>query len=385
VLNKGRHSRGRAEALKPRRFAGRGRIATAAGIIIVLGVGSWQAYASLWTLRADRVGSKLVQQERARARQVAQSHGHGAALCSKPTPSTTAPPASAARGLLEIPTLGVVAPVLQGTGDGQLAVAVGHDPSSVWPGATGTAVFLAHDVSYFAHIDKLSIGDQIQYVTPCTTYTYKVSGHRVVPQGSPVYATPGRTILLGTCWPTDALWYTPYRLLVTATETSVVSNVHKDSVSTSGPPDLLSVPVPAALEAQGLTLSTNSILIGTMTAVGSPAKGWEQSPAPMDVEGAALKAYFAGVHSLAQDRSDWWRSIAPTATMPAALVGTQISQYLTRLDVAISVTGESPTSVQLSAEVGIAGGPHPGTYTMTVVESVSGSELTVSSWGLTPA
>ncbi len=295
------------------------------------------------------------------------------------------PPGAGARGLLEIPTLGVVAPVLQGTGDGQLAVAVGHDPYSVWPGAKGTAVFLAHDVSYFAHIDKLSVGDQIQYVTPCTTYTYKVSGHRVVPQGSPVYATPGRTMLLGTCWPTDALWYTPYRLLVSATETSVVSNVHRDSVSTSGPPDLLKVPVPAALEAQGLTLSTNSILIGTMTAVGSPAKGWEQSPAPMDVEGAALKAYFAGVHSLAQDRPDWWHSVAPGATMPAALVGTQISQYLTRLDVAISVTGESPTSVQLSAEVSIAAGPDPGTYTMTVVESVSGSELTVSSWRLAPA
>ena len=385
MLNKGRHSRGRPQGQQRRRFGGRGRIATAAGIVIVLGVGSWQAYASLWTLHSDRVGSKLVQHER--ARQVAVSHGHGVAACSKApsTTTTTSPPASAARGLLEIPELGVVAPVLQGTGDGQLAVAVGHDPYSVWPGAKGTAVFLAHDVSYFAHIDKLSIGDQIQYVTPCTTYTYKVSGHHVVPQGSPVYATPGRTILLGTCWPTDALWYTPYRLLVTAAETSVVTNVHKHSVKKSRLPDELRVPVPAALEAQGLTLTTNSILIGTMTATGSPAKGWEQSPAPMDVEGAALTAYFAGVHSLAQDRPDWWRSIAPTATMPAALVSTQISQYLTRLDVTISVTGESPTSVQLSAEVGIAGGPDPGTYTMTVVESVSGSELTVSSWHLTPA
>ena len=45
------------------------------------------------------------------------------------------------------------APVEEGTDDQELNVAVGHDPQSVWPGVDGAAVFLAHDVSYFVHLN----------------------------------------------------------------------------------------------------------------------------------------------------------------------------------------------------------------------------------------
>jgi sortase (surface protein transpeptidase) len=56
---------------------------------------------------------------------------------------------------LEIPSLGVRAPVLQGLSDSVLNVAAGHDPASPWPGDVGESIIEAHDVSYFARISAL--------------------------------------------------------------------------------------------------------------------------------------------------------------------------------------------------------------------------------------
>ena len=72
-------------------------------------------------------------------------------------------------GILTIPALDLDAPVEEGTDDQELNVAVGHDPQSVWPGVDGAAVFLAHDVSYFVHLNALKPGDVITYQTACNT------------------------------------------------------------------------------------------------------------------------------------------------------------------------------------------------------------------------
>ena len=110
--------------------------------------------------------------------------GKGTAAC------TATASAGGPQGLLVIPAIGLTAPVEEGTDDAQLNVAVGHVPSSVWPGTTGNSVLEAHDVSYFVNIDQLNPGDLIRYETPCTTYVYRVQGHQVIQQGSPVYNTP---------------------------------------------------------------------------------------------------------------------------------------------------------------------------------------------------
>jgi LPXTG-site transpeptidase (sortase) family protein len=369
----------------------RGWTATIAGLLLLLAVGGWQAYATWWTTRSERVGSALVRHERTLIS--AAQHPSTTVAGTQPPPTVACTPGrslpagnaqGALAGLLEIPALGLVAPVEQGTADPQLAVAVGHDPYSVWPGKTGTAVFLAHDVSYFAHINELKNGSAVRFVTPCTTYDFVVDSQRVVVSGTPVYNSSGPTLLMGTCWPTDALWYTPDRLLVTARETRVQSNVSspKPGTTTAGS---LKVPAPPALVAQGLSLSSNSILLGTMSIAGHPSPAWVQSPAPMNVEASALEAYFGGLHALVQDRVDWWKALAPGVTPPRQLVSTQIGTYETRLSVTVQAAGSSPTSVQLSASVQVTGGSAPGTYLMTVGETIKGSMLTISSWRLAPA
>ena len=78
---------------------------------------------------------------------------------------------------------------------------------------------------------------------------------------------------LVTCWPTDALWFTPTRYLVTATEVQSTPNRGAGSVTGSVPASAFAptVPAPAPLVAQGLTLATNSVLMGTMSVAGQPA------------------------------------------------------------------------------------------------------------------
>ena len=380
------------------------------GIVLVAAVGAWQLYATLWTNHSRNAGNALIHH-------FLKDHSIGAPLHSPRFKTTGGSGASSAllaacsssgggngsgsgngggsggsggttgtavRGLLEIPSLDVTAPVEQGTGDGVLSVAVGHDPYSVWPGKKGNAVLLAHDVSYFSSIDKLKSGDSIRYVTPCTTYDFKVSSHAIVTAGSPVYQTQAPTLTLVTCWPTDALWFTPDRYLVTATEVSKEStgSSHHAYLTVSNPP---SVPVPAALASQGVTLATYSLPMGTFTLTGSPTPSWAHTTSPLLIDGSAVKAFIAGVRALTENRLDWWRAIAPGVKPPAPLVGAHNPGYETATDVTEHAAGETVTFVTLTDTVTVTGGTHPGRYVMTVHTVVQGHTLTIASWAMTPS
>jgi LPXTG-site transpeptidase (sortase) family protein len=270
--------------------------------------------------------------------------------------------------------------VEQGTSNQVLDVAVGHDPYSVWPGVNGTAVFNAHDVSYFSNINRLKTGDVVRYETNCTAYEFQVQSFKVVKAGTTVYNTPGPSVTLVTCWPTNALWFTPNRYLVTAVE------VGQKSLLTSGAGGVLAnepppkVPAPAALVAQGLTLATNYIPMGSMTLADKPSASWAQSPGPLTTEAAGLEAYIGAVRSLAAHRLDWWRDLAPTIAPPAPLVGAGSISYLHALDVTVVAHDAVATGVSLTTTVGVSGGPSPGTYDLTMDGTIVGGVLTISSW-----
>jgi len=295
--------------------------------LLLAGVGAWQLYVTLWTAHSQRAGQALIHGFLKNHALNAPAGGHPApsgtvslASCTGDKGANGAASASAAstpvHGLLEIPKLDVVAPVEQGMGDAQLAVAVGHNPDSVWPGQTGNAVLYAHDVSYFTSISQLKSGDTLRYVTPCATYDFAVTSHAIVTQGSPVYNTSEPSVTLVTCWPTDALWFTPDRYLVTATEVAKVTtgawtaSYHKASAAPS-------VPVPSTLVSQGVTLSTYDLPMATFRLAGNPSRAWAQSTSPRMVEESGVQAFIAGVRSLAEDRLDWWHMVAPGVAPPA--------------------------------------------------------------------
>jgi len=378
-----RHRRfGRAAGTTSRRH--RYRLLTAAGLLLVAAAVAWQVNATLWTTHSERVGTALVHQFEKKQRQAKaeQSGSQGALDASQAAlglcGSTSA---GGVRGLLVIPSIGLTAPVEHGVGDDVLDVAVGLLPGSALPGARGNAVLEAHDVSYFVNISKLVPGAVVRYETPCTTYTFTVQSHGVVAQGSPIYDTPAPTLTLVTCWPTNALWFTTQRYIVSASEVSSASTGGATLTYRVGPA-APTVPAPAALVSEGLTLTTNSIPMGQLALAGTPDPEWAQSTGPLLDQSAGVAGFIAGIKSLTQDQTAWWAAVAPGVTAPAPLVGAPAPGYLSPLEVTVSATGATATGITLSATVTISGGHTPGRYAMTVAEAITGSTLVISSWTL---
>jgi LPXTG-site transpeptidase (sortase) family protein len=375
---------GDAAAERPRRRWGY-RALIVSGALLVVAAATFQIQATLWTTHSNRVGRALVQKlenARRQAAKAAAKHTTGSTSATCTTAASTGGP----QGLLVIPAIGLTAPVEEGTDDAQLNVAVGHVPTSVWPGTTGNAVLEAHDVSYFVNIDQLKPGDTIRYETPCTTYLYTVQSHQVIQQGAPVYNTPSPTLSLVTCWPTNALWFTPNRYLVTASEVQSTPNKAAASVSavpTSATPP--TVPAPAPLLAQGLTLATNSVLMGTMSITGQPDPSWVEGPGPLAVQSSSVESFLGGVKALEQNQLGWWGALAPGVAVPQPLVGAHVSGYDASLDVTVTATATDATSVQLTDTATIVGGDAPGRYALDVVQTVSAGRLVITSWTLQPA
>ena len=368
---------------RPRR-RWRYRVLIVVGGLLIAATVAWQVNAAVWSSHSTRAGKALVNR-------FLNEHS-----LSTPAPATTVPvpPGSATlvscaqstsadqvKGLLEIPKIGVTGPVEDGTDDAQLNVAIGHVPGSVWPGDTGNSVLEAHDVSYFVNLAQLQAGDTIRYIAPCITYTFTVQSHSVVHEGSPVYNTSTPTLTLVTCWPTNALWFTPERYLVTATlaSSSLTGAAGRSYLASQPPP---AVPVPQPLAAQGVTLETYSVPMGAMALTGSPDSSWAQSTNPLLVESSAVKAFIAGVRSLTENRLDWWGAIAPGVQPPQPLVGAQNPRDASPLNGTITAEGIQATSVALSTTVNVSGGSAPGHYTINVGETISNGTLVVSSWTL---
>ena len=372
---------GSADAVPRRRRRWRYRVLIGFGALIVAAAAGWQINAWVWTAHSNRVGKALVHH-------FLNENSLGAGKTPHPPPgmATLASCASASgsdpvKGLLQIEKIGLTAPVEDGVDDAELDVAVGHLPGSVWPGDTGNAVLEAHDVSYFVNISQLVAGDTVRYVTPCITYTFTVKSHSVVHEGTPVYNTSTPTLTMVTCWPTNALWFTPQRYLVSAalTSSTLTRSAGQSYVASQGSP---AVPVPAPLAAQGVTLDTYSVPMGAMALEGTPDQQWAQSTNPLLVESSAVKAFIAGVRALTENRLDWWSAVAPNVTPPAALVGAHNPSYLNSLNVTITAAGMQATSVALSTEVSVSGGSAPGHYAMQVTETIANGTLVISGWTL---
>lgn len=290
-------------------------------------------------------------------------------------------------GVLSIPKLGVTAPVESGTTNGVLSVAVGHFDGTPWPGDPGTSALLAHDVSYFAHIDQLAPGDHLTYRSGCVVETFTVTGHQIVKDGAPVPPLAGTAVVLDTCWPTDALWYTPNRYLVEAVQSGL--SIAKGSATSRTAPTFatsFTTPAPAGLTATGLTLQQNEEPMGTMSFAGSPSPQWAQSPAPLALETAALADWFGGFHAAAAGQAAWWSAIAPGVPMPAAMVGASPQgSNASPLDVTITATGDHPSAITLSTTLPLTGGRAPGLYRMSVTEAVHGTTVVITNWEISNA
>jgi sortase A len=137
-----------------------------------------------------------------------------AATVSTPGKTPIAPEMMLTR--LEIPKIQVDAIVVEGASRKDLSEGPGHMKQTAEPGETGNAVITAHRDTFFRHIYELNKGDQIQVRRNGRTFTYEVTGRKIVmPEDiSVIKPTNDPQLTLITCYPTYYIGPAPKRLVV---------------------------------------------------------------------------------------------------------------------------------------------------------------------------
>jgi sortase A len=117
---------------------------------------------------------------------------------------------------LVIPKIDMDAIVIEGASRRELSEGPGHMKETAQPGETGNAVITAHRDTFFRHIYELDKGDQIQVRRRGRTFTYAVTGKRIVkPEDiSVIKPTNDPQLTLITCYPTYYIGPAPERLVV---------------------------------------------------------------------------------------------------------------------------------------------------------------------------
>ncbi|MGZ4878184.1 MAG: class D sortase [Candidatus Angelobacter sp.] len=117
---------------------------------------------------------------------------------------------------LQIPKIQMDAIVVEGASRRELSEGPGHMKQTAQPGETGNAVITAHRDTFFRHIYELNKGDQIQVRRSGRTFTYEVTGKRIVmPEDiSVIKPTNNPQLTLITCYPTYYIGPAPKRLVV---------------------------------------------------------------------------------------------------------------------------------------------------------------------------
>jgi sortase A len=126
-------------------------------------------------------------------------------------------------GRLTIGRIGLDMVVVQGTGESELRKGPGHYVASALPGEGHLVYVAGHRTTYlapFAHIDDIRTGDYVTFAVPYGTFTYRVTGHEVVPADDlAVLKDRGHEVLrLQACHPR---FFATHRYIVDATLVSL--------------------------------------------------------------------------------------------------------------------------------------------------------------------
>jgi LPXTG-site transpeptidase (sortase) family protein len=109
-------------------------------------------------------------------------------------------------GEIRIPKIGLVHPIYEGVTLTVIDNGPGHWPGSAVPGQLGNAVFAGHRVTHshpFRNVDKLVPGDEIIFVMPNGTFTYKMTKQQIVKPADTWIVNPTQTatVTLFACHP----------------------------------------------------------------------------------------------------------------------------------------------------------------------------------------
>ncbi|MHB8051476.1 MAG: class D sortase [Coriobacteriia bacterium] len=121
-------------------------------------------------------------------------------------------------GTLVIPALDQTLPIVEGTDDAELKVGVGHYTQSVLPGEADNCVLSAHRDTHFSRLEELEVGDRLVVQTAAGTFTYEISGIRIVDKDdrTVIVPTDHAVLTLSTCYPFNYVGSAPDRYIISA-------------------------------------------------------------------------------------------------------------------------------------------------------------------------
>jgi len=108
--------------------------------------------------------------------------------------------------------------MVQGTGEKELTEGVGHFTQSILPGEKDNCVISGHRETTFRQLNKLKIGNPLIVQTSAGTFTYEVSGTRIVHKDDKTVIVPTKNavLTLTTCYPFNFIGNAPDRYIVSA-------------------------------------------------------------------------------------------------------------------------------------------------------------------------
>ncbi len=230
--------------------------------------------------------------------------------CLAPRPSTLS--GSGARMELRVNAISLRAPVLGSTSNADLARGVGHLPTSAWPDQAGPVVLEAHDMTFFSRLPAVSRGALIRLRSGCRSWLYRATGHRVVEADTPLTLKNGHLALI-TCWPTNALFATHQRYILTARPVATAEDASAGGLpgAAAPAPPALRPALPQGFPVEQWSASHAGLRLGHLRTEGSLSAEVAQSPVPYTVEIAAIHVFSASWQALTQDRPGWWSASAP--------------------------------------------------------------------------
>jgi sortase A len=121
-------------------------------------------------------------------------------------------------GRIEIPRLGMMVAVLEGTRSKTLRLGVGHIEGTALPGEPGNIGIAGHRDTYFRGLKDIREGDEIRIQTVTGLSRYQVDWVRIVAPGDTEVLAPsaGSAITLVTCYPFYYIGAAPRRFVVHA-------------------------------------------------------------------------------------------------------------------------------------------------------------------------
>jgi LPXTG-site transpeptidase (sortase) family protein len=289
-------------------------------------------------------------------------------------------PAKGASGLLVVPSIGLTAPVVEGTANPSLDLAVGHVEGSAWPGESGTSVLSAHDVTWFSNLDHVKAGDQVQYETSCGTWSFRVVSGEVVKAGTPVLSGSSPRLALITCYPLNALYFTDRRYVVEAD--LVGAWVPDRPISTTAVP-VAGSGVKVTDQVAALAAQMTHVTRGSLHITGSPDPAWLQSNAPLDATHVVIQAQDAAMLAAKLGSSAAWARLGTHVPEPSAnpLAGVEYLSYPHSLDVTLQVAGDQVVAASTSVIAQVRGPDgHTATIPITARFTVAGGVVTLDAW-----